>query len=143
MEILHGTKPNQAEYGYVILPGISPVQLEGYANSPDVEIIAQTPALHAVREKTLGITAIALFENQLTQVQDITINKAALLMVRDDGSFVVSDPSRKQGTVTITFPEKIAFSSNNPRVVIDMQEDKTIVKVNLTGMEGKEIEVTK
>lgn len=58
----HGEKPEDASYSYVLLPGMSAEETADYNENPDIEVLAQTDSIHAVREKNLDITGINFFE---------------------------------------------------------------------------------
>ena len=53
----HGSAPKNADYQYVILPGIDASALAAFAGSPTIEILANTPDLQAIHDSAHGITA--------------------------------------------------------------------------------------
>ena len=74
-----------ADYSYVLLPGKSEAETEAYNNNPDVEILANTEAVHAVRENTLGVTALNCWTSQGAEAGGISVNTYASVMWKDNG----------------------------------------------------------
>lgn len=62
LQIDHGQKPIDARYAYIVLPGVGAAATAAYAAAPRVRIVANEPALQAVRHDGLGLTQAAFFE---------------------------------------------------------------------------------
>lgn len=95
----HGVKPAEAGYAYLILPGTSPSQLAAYEQRPDVQFLANTAELQAVR---CGKLTMAVFykAGQLDYAsgKTLAVNQPCLVMLREtDGEPVltVADPTQK------------------------------------------------
>ncbi|WP_407869033.1 polysaccharide lyase family 8 super-sandwich domain-containing protein [Paenibacillus sp. P36] len=101
----HGTNPTNGTYDYVLLPGKSSEEVDQYANLPDIEVLANTPNVQAVKETKLGITAINFWNDGVTTVDQITSNKKASVMIRkteEDTEVSVSDPTMANtGTIDL------------------------------------------
>lgn len=98
----HGADPQQASYAYVLLPGKSQAETEGYSRNPDIEILSQTNEVHAVKETRLGITAANFWEPGT--VAGITSQNPAAVLVQEKGGSVtvsVSDPTQSQALVQV------------------------------------------
>lgn len=62
LSIPHGSKPQQASYAYIIVPGISsPTMLKAYDMQP-VEILSNTANLQAVYHKKLDIAEVIFYQ---------------------------------------------------------------------------------
>lgn len=62
LSIPHGSKPQQANYAYIIVPGISsPTMLKAYDMKP-VEILSNTANLQAVYHKKLDIAEVIFYQ---------------------------------------------------------------------------------
>ena len=63
LSIDHGVNPSNSFFAVVYLPNKDRRAVSGYANSPDVEIVALNDNAHIVREKRLHIVGAAFFNN--------------------------------------------------------------------------------
>jgi hyaluronate lyase len=93
----HGTNPANTTYQYVLLPGRSATRTGQYAAAPQVTILNNNANVQAVRENTLGITAINFWTDSVHTYGGVTSNKKASVLVRDDGTFIdvsVCDPTQ-------------------------------------------------
>lgn len=102
--IEHGVRPLHAGYAYVLLPGATAEQTADRAAHPDVEVLAQTDKVHAVRQAKLGIRAVAFFE--AGAVGNIEVDRACLVMVRGR-RLSVCDPENKSGTIRVTVDGRV------------------------------------
>ncbi|MEQ2455767.1 polysaccharide lyase beta-sandwich domain-containing protein [Flavonifractor hominis] len=107
MYLEHGANPVDASYQYIILPSKSEAETADYSTNADVEILANTDTVHAVREKTLGITAVNFFEAGDCPEAQVSVDKLASVMFGTDESgcltVSVADVTNKaEGTITVT-----------------------------------------
>lgn len=79
----HGSNPSGATYAYVLLPTATPEETEAYAAAPDVEVVANTPAVQAARWLPGGVLAANFW----------TGGSASILTSQDPGSVVLSQES--------------------------------------------------
>ncbi len=104
----HGKKPSNADYSYVILPGKTAEETAQYCENPDIVVLECSEDAHAVRETTLGITAVNFWNNKTTTAAGITSNKAASVTVEINGGEAVigvSDPTQENnGTIELSLP---------------------------------------
>lgn len=120
----HGTKPLNADYAYVILPGKDAGATGEYASDPDVEILECSVDAHGVRENSLGVTAVNFWNNKVKTVAGITSDKAAsVTMVMADGELEigVSDPTQEnRDTIHLSLPYAggdVIYNDSNVEVV--------------------------
>ena len=81
----------------MLLPNKTVTQISAYASNPNIEIIENSPDAQAVKEKTLGITAINFWNDSTKTVANITSTRKASLMVKESGDeyeLAVSDPTQ-------------------------------------------------
>ncbi|WP_165956652.1 polysaccharide lyase 8 family protein [Kribbella antibiotica] len=100
----HGLNPTAGAYAYMVLPGAG--QDETVAR-PAPQVLANTPAVQAIRDGQTGVTAANFFE--AGSAGGITVSGPASVVVREqDGHLEVSvtDPTRGAGPVTavLTWP---------------------------------------
>jgi hyaluronate lyase len=94
--IEHGGNPVNATYQYVLLPGRNARRTGQYAATPQITVLNNNANVQAVRENTLGITAVNFWTDNSFTYGGITSNKKACVIVRNDGPFIdlsVSDPT--------------------------------------------------
>ncbi len=137
----HGKNPDGAGYSYVLLPKYSADKTAEYNEAPDVEIIAKTDSIHAVKEKDLGITAINFWDNGGT-VEDITCNSAASVMVMNkDGKLDISasDPNMNQSEIelTVDIPVSDSVLVDEGITVVSADENGVKLKINVNKAMGK------
>lgn len=140
----HGTKPDNAAYAYVLLPGKDADATAAYSANPQVEIMSNAAALQAVKHKSLGITA-ANFWSPGT-VGTISAKNPASVMLQEHGGEVtlaVSDPTQQQSTVTIELRQAgLSLMSKDDSVQVAQQGGVTTVVVNVQGSIGRTHTVT-
>jgi len=143
----HGKKPTDADYSYVILPGKDAQETENYAANPDIEVLECSGDAHAVRENSLGLTAVNFWNSKGKTVEGITSNKAASVTMQvSDGlvSVGVSDPTQENnGTIEVSIPYaggEIVEKAANVEVIQKTPFIKLSVKT--AGTTGKTSEVT-
>jgi chondroitin AC lyase len=102
----HGAKPSAKSYQYVVVPGIAAGEMDRYLEQSQVEVVANTPELQAVRHKGLGIAQIAFYRAGRVAAAPLSIasDRPCLLMVRELGDGVrlaVSNPESQPLEVNI------------------------------------------
>lgn len=142
--IEHGKNPNGASYSYVYLPEATTDETEAYQAAPDIEIISETDKIHAVKEKSLGITGYAFYE--AGSCNGVTTNAAVALMVKEGPGGVtvsVSDPTHLLTSATVTV-ELSSLGSNisAPENITASVNGKTLtLTVDFTGNVGESFTV--
>ncbi|SEE08430.1 polysaccharide lyase family 8 super-sandwich domain-containing protein [Ruania alba] len=96
----HGTDPSDATYAYTLLPGADADTVRRYARRPDLEVIANTADIQAVRRGgTLGAN---FWHSGAPAVNGVTCTGSASVLIVQDGSQItvaVADPTH--GAITI------------------------------------------
>lgn len=122
----HGVKPEKEKYSYVILPGRNVAETAAYNEAPDVEILRQDEAIHAVRENTLGITGINFFEAGKFGAFSTEVPQA--VMYRED---------KEEGTVEISFADptqtqkELSLTAALPiQEIVEMSDEIQVSEVN-------------
>ena len=138
----HGRGPRGDRYAYVLLPGASPEAVGGYAASPPVTILSNTPQLQAVRK---GNTVAASFGSTDEQsVAGITARtRVSVIVVRDEGrlSVAISDPSQTvRGTIKIGLDHRIRrVITADPRIQVRPGQATSTLAVDLSDARGQTI----
>ena len=111
----HGQNPENASYSYVLLPETSAEETENYVRAPKVSILENSSEVQAVYHEELGITGINFWREQGGNVNGITSDRAASVMLQETAKGTlkvsVSDPTMKnQGQIQITIKKKVGDS---------------------------------
>ena len=137
------TDGEHASYSYVLLPGKSEEETKAYNDNPDIEVLANNEAVHAVRENSLGVTALNFWTSKPAEAGGITANRFASVMWKDTGDtyeLVVCDPTHN-GTDPITLSiadAKIAsVISKDDKITVNSEPgaDTLELTVDVTGTE--------
>lgn len=119
LRIDHGIKPASAGYAYMVVPGAKAGVSESFSGRK-LRILSNTPALQAVRHDGKGIIQ-AVFYNPgtvtIAKGMTLKVSGPCMLLVEMDGvnlrRMTVSDPSRKQRSITI----EVTAQDTVPRTV--------------------------
>lgn len=137
----HRANFSESPYAYAILPGKSAEQMEAYSQNPDISVVAIEPGVHAVTEKTLGITAANFWGDTKASAAGITCDKRASVIMRESGgelAVAVADPTwENKGKVTIQI-DKAAESliSADPNIKVVSQSPKLVLEIDVKGLRG-------
>lgn len=142
----HGISPDNAAYQYVTLPNKTAIQTADYASKPDIRILVNSPAVHAVNEKNLGITGAFFWNNEKIKAGGITSNKVASVMVKEKGGELtvsVADPTRaNNGTIEIELDKKaMDVISADPGITVTQTVPTIRFTVDTADSEGKTFQV--
>lgn len=135
----HDVDPVDETYSYVLLPAMEKDEVSNYANNPNIEVLANTTDVHAVREKELNLLG-ATFWNP-GSVDYIEAQDACTVMVEEkenELTIAVSDPSQKKQTITLDIGKSAkGFISKDSEVEV-LQLSPTIkVKIDVSQEPGK------
>lgn len=140
----HGTNPVDSKYSYVLLPNKTVTQISAYASNPNIEIIENSPDAQAVKEKTLGITAINFWNDSTKTVANITSTRKASLMVKESGDeyeLAVSDPTQATNSPIVLEIDRKAASviSKDPNVTVIQLSPTIKLSISVSNMKGATI----
>ncbi len=129
----HGTAPINSTYSYVLLPGMSKEQTAAYADTPKVQILANTPMVQAVCQKEQNVVGINFWE--AAKVSGVRADGAAsvLLQQREDTLYIsVSDPTWKRATQVITLDGAFQLSGDQPDELMSIVNNgDSITRLNI------------
>ncbi len=131
----HGvvTEEDIGSYSYVMLPGKTEAETIAFVQNPDVQVIAQTDAMHAVEDSETGKIYANVFEAEQT-IGGVTVKApCAIIIYKADGYYniYVSDPTQTQDYITLGFDEAVTLSEGNAAV------DGTDFKIHVSEELGK------
>ena len=136
--IEHGENPADAAYAYAILPYAGAQDLDRYAAAPDVDILANTAHLQAVRENRMGLTGYVFYK--AGQCGELTASAPAITTVRErDGtlSFSMTDPTHRQTEVTFTLDRPLTLARADRGVTVAVGAGQTVIRVACADANGR------
>lgn len=134
-----------ADYGYVILPGATAARTASYAQNPDIEILANTPLVQAVRDRALKATGVNFWA--AASVADFTCDRAvSLTLLERDGQLHLglSDPTQEStGPVTLELPYAAdSVVTKDPLVTIVALAPRLRLQFAVAGTRGRSLAAT-
>lgn len=143
----HGTQltGTGADYAYVILPGATAARTAAYAQTPDIEILANTTFVQAVRDRPLKATGANFWA--AASVADITCDRAAsLTLLERDGRLHLglSDPTQEStAPVTLELPYAAdSLVTKDPLVTVVALAPRLRLQFAVAGTRGRSLAAT-
>ncbi|WP_340024942.1 polysaccharide lyase family 8 super-sandwich domain-containing protein [Paenibacillus sp. FSL K6-1096] len=137
----HGVNPAGGEYQYVLLPGKSAPQVAAYAAAPDIEVLANTSGVQAVREKELGIIGANFWEDGTSSADLITVNKKASVMTQeteDTLELSLSDPTQAgTGVIEVELDRSASGYTADSGITVTQLSPTIRLSVNVSAAKGK------
>jgi chondroitin AC lyase len=142
LDLGHGTAVSNGQYAYIAVPDIEASGMAAYASDIPIEVLANTPAVQAVRHHQLGITAANFWSDSSTTISGLTSNKKACVLVRNNGAFLevaISDPTQTNtGSITLHISTPIeGILSADPGVNVSQDPSGFSMTVAVNGSRGK------
>ncbi len=100
----HGNNPNNANYSYIVVPGIDSQQKAQNYDASLVSIIKNTPSQQAVYHRGLDILQVIFHEAGTVSFEDksVTVDKPCALIFKKGTLVTVSNPSQSYSGVNVT-----------------------------------------
>jgi hyaluronate lyase len=145
----HGSQltGNGASYAYAMLPGKTAAQTAAYAAAPDIEILANTSTVQAVRDTSLGVTALNFWTDAIVAAAGFSSNRRASLTVwqQDDQLHLgLADPTQEQtGSIIVELPFGSSSVLQADPAITVLQLFPTIrLSVAVAGTRGRSLEAS-
>ena len=141
----HGVAPKNASYEYIIVPNADKKDMKHFAKESEIEILANNSKVQAVKDSDEDVLAMNIWEDGEHKIDFVTAyNKSSITIAEDDGELIigVSDPTMKNtGKIKVVLDKKLKkVISNNERVSVTKDGDKTILEIDVNGANGQTIE---
>ncbi|BCZ19502.1 hyaluronate lyase [Helicobacter sp. NHP19-012] len=133
MQILH---PLKARYAYVILPNFSPKEVQNYPLE-DLQILAQTPALHAVFVVSKHLLAINKYAPGWQKLQGLKLkDPLSLLQVQRPHGLALSiaDPTQTLQETTIILKGRYKLAAPNAKARLKIKGGSTHLSLTLPSL---------
>lgn len=138
----HGVNPQKAEYAYIMLPTKGAEETKAYSESNDIEILANSEKLQAVREKSLGVTGMVFWQGGT--FENITVSEGAIVMQQEkDGILTVSisDPTQKLASAVLTVDTAGEIIEKDARMSVESENGKQKITIDFAGSKGRTLTI--
>lgn len=133
----HGIDPKSASYEYTIMPSTTRDKVLEYENSPTAIVLANSPAVQAIKDRELNIISGNFWTDELTTVDIISCKNKASVMIQETDREInisISDPTQ--------LGKKIELELNTcGSTISDCDNEITVIEIEPTIK--LEIDVTK
>lgn len=138
LSLNHGTKPKNAEYEYIVVPGMDAAAIERYQKKPPVITLSNSTGLQAVKHTGMNIVQAVFYQPGSIKLTDrITLNATSACMVmihlkgNSIGKITVSDPTHKLKSLELSVNSKFNAAGVNWRVAWDKDKKVSVVSIDL------------
>ena len=138
----HGESPQNGSYAYVSLPGMTEQQISAYSQNPDIEVLQNTAALQAVREKTLNVTGMVFWEKG--SYDNVTVSEPMIVMKETDGDgthLTICDPTQKLETAQLRIKGTYSAEQLDERITAKQDGEYTLLDINFDMSRGRSLAV--
>ena len=139
--IEHGKNPRNGSYAYIILPNATATETKKYAETSDIEILSNTPAVQCVRQKASAVKVFVFY--QAGRFDEVGVSHPALvLMKRKKNGFKIFavDPTHKLDNLQISLKGKWKLLHEYAGAVSEYKCGNTIISLDMAGTEGESVE---
>lgn len=141
--LTHGVAPQKATYAYVLLPSMSQQEVNDYALSPKVQVLANNDTVQAVAYPEFGVKAVnfwlpATFDNLSVD------GMATVIMQQQADSLTLSlaEPTWQKTNMTLTLDGAYVLDGDNENVAkCATKNGKTTIKLRCAKILGTTIVV--
>ena len=132
LAVEHGAAPKNETYEYVILPGKTAEEMETFAKQPEIEVLANTPSVQAVRHTDLHVTGYNFWES--ASVNDLPISAmtpASVMMHEEDGicTLGISNPTQNEEDTIILLDGIYELEEADDEVTVEIIDEKTEITI--------------
>ncbi|OME01437.1 hypothetical protein BSK64_21605 [Paenibacillus odorifer] len=139
LSIAQGTNPVNQSYSYVLLPNQDETATARYSSSPDIEIIANTDSVQAVKEQKLGLTAMNFWAPGM--IESVRANHPASIIIKESGdelTIAISDPTQSQSVVNVDVGRTaLEELMKDPTVTVLQTSPRVELAIHTSGSKGK------
>ena len=134
----HGPQPSNVTYQYIIVPSTSEQEMENSSSIRNIEILANTPELQAVKNSALNITQVVFYKAGEISVSEnikLSCDSPGIIMVKTNKGKVteisVSDPNRELGKMHLSVSAKVEKEGENFKSVWNEEEKISEISIDL------------
>jgi len=137
----HGAPVTGATAAWALVPGVDAAQMAAWAAAPPLEVLSNTAALAAVRDRRTGATGVVFWRPGTAA--GLTAPQPALAWLQPDGgelALFIADPSQQRSALTLTLEGRFEASASDPGVQVTTSDAGTRLDVPVAN--GRTVAVT-
>ncbi len=134
----HGTAPENADYAYLVVPGLKPKEVDAYVAAPPVRILSNTSELQAVAHAGLGFAFGIFHEAGVMSIPNgprLDLARPGLALCRMENGRVrrlaVADPTAKLARMKVSLDMKLSGNGKGWKAEWNDERGQTDIKVDL------------
>lgn len=134
--IEHGTKPQDKDYAYIIVPNSTKSSTASYTKNPGVQVLVNNPDVQAVTNKQLGITQSVFYQPGIIELENkssLEAKSPCIVLLKTKGKNIiqitVSDPTQKLKHVELVVTGKVMI--NDKRASVSTEAGRTLITVTM------------
>ncbi len=134
----HGKRPNGESYQYIVVPATTIEKLESKASKNNIEIIANTPEMQAVKNEALQICQVVFYKAGNIEISDglalASDNPGIVMLKMKEGEvkeISVSDPNRELNSFHMSISQKTEISKQGLKAIWDEKEGVSDISIQL------------
>ncbi|MFS2007678.1 polysaccharide lyase 8 family protein [Duganella sp. CT11-25] len=147
LAIPHGAQPRDARYSYVLLPGADAAATAAYAASPAVTLLENSEAASAVRDASLGLTAVNFWQPAAIRIDGqpyLSSDGPASVVVHEQPgklALSVAEPTQhRRDDILIELQQPAsALLRSDPRITVLSLQPVLRLKVHVAGSAGRSL----
>lgn len=127
----HETQPENASYEYIVVPGIDASEINDYQNSSEIEVLANTPEIQAVKHAGLEISQIIFYEAgeiDIAEGMTVSADMQSKVLIKTSGDVVkeitVSSPGPRRGELLLNLKVTAKIESSVPKLADSWIEEE-------------------
>ena len=135
--IAHGANPVDASYAYAILPYMSDEAAKAYAAAPEIEIIANTKDVQAVRKPGANLTFYVF--HSAGACEEIEVSEPCIVAVKSVGdrySVTVCEPTQRLDELTVKVNKSLEYVDGAYQICAECA-DAAELKINFNRAFGE------
>lgn len=142
LDLSHGTSISHGSYAYSVVPGITAKEMPDYHASNKIQILSNSSAIQAVKNQALGVTAATFWNDGISTIDGITVNRKACVVVKKDGQVLdvaISDPTQTNtGSISLQLATPVkSLISSDQAVSITQSSSGVRMTISVDGSRGR------
>ncbi len=142
VRVEHGENPKDATYAYAIIPYATPATLDEAREKGEIEIISNTGAVGAVRDRSCKVAGYVFYE--AASADGISASAPCIVSISEEGgeyTLAITDPTHKSDSITITLDKEIEITSGSACCAVAIKGGITQLTFNTFMSNGRRYEV--
>lgn len=141
----HGTNPQNEEYAYILLPGVSAEETACYAEKPQAEILECSAAVHGVWNRTTNLYGFNFWEEAPGKCAGIEVSTQASVILHKEKEAIqlaVSDPTKSDQKIKVKLNCNVSQVIKKEEGIEILSMAPLEILVDTAGWDGQSLHLT-